>query len=131
MKFLTFMRYFPVWLAQNISWCQMMYLVREGIDPRTPSNIRWSAELRAVDKQPENERERLLPLKKHSVILIDLTMLSPERMVYHTTDAEKAEKVMAKLEGDLTRMPCHEFYEKWVVLPNFDFLITERDRLNF
>jgi hypothetical protein len=131
MKLLTFLRYFFVWLAQNISWCQMMYLVREGIDPRTPSNVRWSAELRSVDKTPENERERLLPLKKHSVILKDLTMLNPEQMIYHTTDTEKVEKVMDKLAADLKRMPCHEFYEKWVVHPNFDFLITERDRLDF
>lgn len=108
-----------------------MYLVREGIDPRTPAEIRWDAEHKAVDKQPDSERERIMPVKKHSIIIKDLTMLHADRMVYHTTDHEKADKVMEKLTADLKRMPCHEFYEKWIIHPNFDFLISEMDRLNF
>jgi len=108
-----------------------MYLVREGIDPKTPASVRWSARLKSVDKPPATEQERLLPLKNHSISLKDLMMLKPDALIYSTTDTEKAEKVMEKLGIDLKGMPCHEFYEKWVIRPNFDFLLTERDRMDF
>lgn len=129
MAILRFLKYFFIYAGGHITWTQMMYLVREGIDPRTPANIRFAVELKSVDKPVETERERLLPLKNHTILLRDLTTLHPDKLIYHSTDSEKAESALQRLKYDLARMPCHEFYDKWVINPNFDFLITADDRI--
>ncbi len=131
MFILRFFKYFPTFFAQGIGWVQLMYLCREGVDPKTPASVRWSVELKRTSKPPETDRERLMPVQKNTVILKDLTMLKPDSIIYHSDDSEKADLVMAKIKGDLFKMPCHEFYERWVVHPNYDFLITESDRMDF
>jgi hypothetical protein len=131
MFLLRFLRYFPLLMTQSIGWQQLMYLSREGVDPRTPASVRWAAELKKTSIPPESENDRMLPVESNSIILKDLTMLKPDVMIYHTKDSEKAQGVLAKIKHDLFGMPCHEFYERWVVHPNFDFLITEDDRLDF
>lgn len=131
MFILRFFKYLPAFLSQSIGWTQMMYLCREGVDPKTPASIRWEAELKRVSKPPETDRERLMPIQSSTIILKDLTMLKPDSVIYFTNDSEKADRVMEKLKHDLFTMPCHEFYERWVVHPNYDFLITESDRIDF
>lgn len=131
MIILRFLKYFWVWAAQNINWIQMMYLVREGVDQFTPAHVRWSVELKIKDKPAETEKEKLFALKNHSLVLKDLTMLNPDQIVYYSSDPKKSEDCLEKIRLDLDQMPCHEFYDRWVVNPNFDFLITEDDRMSF
>ncbi|MEP0813766.1 MAG: hypothetical protein HRF49_03755 [bacterium] len=126
---LRFFKYLYLYLNGTLSRIQFGYLVREGTDVRLAASYRWSAELRVKDKPPETEREKILPLKNHTIILKDLTGLKPDTLIYQGTDSEKAEAAISKIKYDLFNMPCHEFYEKWVVHPNFDFLVTPHDRM--
>jgi hypothetical protein len=106
-----------------------LFLNRTGMDVRTPASALYRVDLREAQKPPETAAERLLPTKNYSIIISDLTGRTPDSLVYYSSDKEKADKAMDRIERDLMAMRCAEFYSHWLRHPNFDFLYDVKDRI--
>jgi hypothetical protein len=107
-------------------WSQeeWFYYAKTGLDPKLPAFQRWEVSTRVEDKVPDNDAERLMPLKNRWVMLKDKFMLAPDEIVFFTTDADKVENLLEGYRRELRTRSSGEFYYKMVKGRNLDYFHT-------
>ncbi len=103
-------------------WSQeeWFYYAKTGLDPKLPAFQRWDIATRVEDKPAESEAERVMPLKNRWVILKDKFMLSPDDVVFFTTDQDKVDNLLEGYRRELRTRTSGEFYYKMVKGRNLD-----------
>jgi hypothetical protein len=106
------------------SFQEWFYYNRTGLDPKVPAFERWELMVRVDDKVPETAAERMMPLKNRWVILKDKFMLSPDEVIFFTTDSEKVDNLMEGYQRSLRTRTSGEFYYTMIKGRNLDYFHT-------
>ena len=80
---------------------EWFYYTKTGLDPKLPAFQRWDIFTKQEDKEPETEAERIMPKKNFWVILRDKFMLTPEEVIFFTTDPDKVEALLEEYQSEL------------------------------
>lgn len=103
-------------------WYEWFYYTRTGFDPKQPAWQRWEIYVKASDKEPETEAERLLPTMNHRLILRDKFMQSPDEIIFYSTDKEKVDRLQEEYQREMRTRTSGDFYYKMVKGRNLDFI---------
>ena len=101
---------------------EWFYYALTGFDPRLPAFERWDMLSKVVDKQPETEAERIMPVKNHWVILHDKYSQTPDEVIFFTTDKDKVDALMDEYKRELRTRTAGNFFYKMIRGRNLDFL---------
>jgi hypothetical protein len=105
-------------LWDNTEW---FYYNRTGLDPKLPAYQRWNLTVRAEDKTPETEAERVLPVKNYTVVLQDKYMLTSDEIIFFSTDKDKVDALQEKYERELKHRTSGDFYYEMIRNRRLDF----------
>ncbi|MBN2082427.1 hypothetical protein JW859_09500 [bacterium] len=103
-------------------WYEWFYYTKTGFDPKAAAHQRWECFVKAADKVPETEAERLLPTKNHWLILRDKFMQTPDEVVFYSTDRERLEVLKEEYEREMRTRTAGDFYYKMIKSRNLDFI---------
>lgn len=107
-------------------WSQeeWFYYAKTGCDPKLPAFQRWEVTTRVEDKVPDSEAEKIMPLKNRWVILKDKFMLTPDEVLFFTTEPDTVENLLEGYRREMRTRSSGEFYYKMVRGRNLDYFHT-------
>ena len=103
-------------------WDEWFYHTKTGLDPKLPAHSRWEIQHKVEDKPPASDAERIMPLKNHMVVLQDKFSLTPDDVVFYTTDHDKANMIVEEFKRELRSRTSGNFYYKMIKRRNLDFI---------
>ncbi|OPX22505.1 MAG: hypothetical protein B1H03_04265 [Planctomycetales bacterium 4484_113] len=116
---------------QILSGSQLRYSLAEGFNPRDPAYYRWELALKEEKQEPKTEAEKLLPPVIYKVILRDKFGFRLDDVFYFSKDKTRVDACLEKISKELKCTTAADFYTKWVLERNLDFLTGVEEKIEF
>jgi|GEM_PF-2019459 len=116
---------------QIISGAEFRYSLMEGFNPRDPAYYRWELALKEEKKEPRTEAEKLLPPVVYKIMLRDKFGLRLDDVFYFSKDKTRVDACLTKIKEELRCTTAADFYAKWVLNRNLDFLTGVVEKIEF
>jgi hypothetical protein len=115
-------------IAKN---CELIYSLREGLEPRDPAYVRWTVAEKVENLPPRTELEVEVPPKMYKIMLRDKFSLRPDDIIYFSQDKKRVDVCREHFLEELRCRTAAEFYDMWILHRNLDFLTGVKDDFEF
>ncbi len=110
-------------------WGSIIYWFTHHENPRQAAIERWSLQVsERANLDIDGNRDLYRPTLYNLVLQDKMNTESGDIVIYSTSDLETMEKALYTVKRDLEQSNVYEFYQKWIVNPDFSYFSLSNEQ---